>query len=321
MKKVTKVLAVFALILLLVSCSTGIKEKSPDSTPPVLTEKEQESPELPVQEHLKEVEGDPELVENEDKDKDETAEEENPPEEVDSSTLSNEKITSWMPARNKEHKVPVLNSKYKALLDKYGGYFVGDTSSKVIYLTFDEGYEYGLTGRILDILKANDVKAAFFATASYIKKNPDLIQRMVDEGHIVGNHTRSHPIMPDLLASKGKDAVIKELTDTEDAYREVTGTEMPKYYRPPEGAWSEATLSITNSMGYKTILWSMAHRDWDPNNQPGKKAAFDFVNTYYHNGAILLLHPQSQSNTDALQDIITNLKNNGYRFAPLSELK
>lgn len=235
--------------------------------------------------------------------------------------LSNTAISSWMPARNKEHKVPVLNSKYQSLLDKYDGYFVGDTSSKVIYLTMDEGYEYKYTGKILDILKANDVKATFFVVKSYIKANPDLVKRMVDEGHVVGNHTVSHPNMPNLLSQKGVDAVVKELTDTADCFKEVTGVDMPKFFRPPEGIWSESLLYITKSLGYKTILWSMAHRDWDVNNQPGKEAAYKFVDDYYHNGAILLLHPQSQSNTEALDDIIKNLKSKGYRFAPLTELE
>jgi peptidoglycan-N-acetylmuramic acid deacetylase len=235
--------------------------------------------------------------------------------------LSNEAISSWMPARNKEHKVPVLNSKYKNILDKYDGYFVGDTSSKVIYLTFDEGYEYKYTGKILDILKDNDVKANFFLVKSYIKSNPELVKRMVNEGHVIGNHTVSHPNMPNLLSQKGLDAVAKELNDTADYFKEVTGKDMPKFFRPPEGTWSEALLYVTKSMGYKTILWSMAHRDWEVNNQPGREASYKFVDDYYHNGAILLLHPQSQSNTEALDDIIKNLKSKGYTFAPLTDLK
>lgn len=232
-------------------------------------------------------------------------------------TLSNDKIASWMPGTNKEHKVPVLSPKYKNLLDKYDGYFVGDTTSNVIYLTFDEGYENGYTGQILDILKANNVKAAFFVTKPYIKSNPELVKRMVEEGHIVGNHTETHPSMPDVSNEK----VIKELTNTADYFKEVTGYDIPKFLRPPMGEWSERTLYITKAMGYKTILWSMAHMDWDPKNQPGKEKSFKFVDTYYHNGAILLLHAVSKSNTEALDDIVKNLKEKGYRFASLAELK
>ncbi|KPU45353.1 peptidoglycan-N-acetylmuramic acid deacetylase PdaA precursor [Oxobacter pfennigii] len=236
---------------------------------------------------------------------------------VDISTLSNEKIVNWMPGRNKEHKVPILSSKFKNILDKYEGYFTGDTENKVIYLTFDEGYENGYTGEILDILKQKGVTAAFFVTLPYIKKNPELVKRMVDEGHIVGNHSETHPSMPDVSDEK----VLSEIKNTADYFKEITGKDMPGFFRPPMGEWSERTLYLTNSLGYKTILWSMAHKDWDTNNQPGKAATLDFVNTYYHNGAILLLHAVSKSNTEALGEIIQNLQNNGYRFAPLDELK
>lgn len=235
--------------------------------------------------------------------------------------LSNVAYGNWMPGRTKDHSVPALNKKYKNLLEKYDGYFVGDTSSKVVYLTFDEGYEYKFTGKILDILKANDVKANFFVLKSYIKLNPDLVKRMVAEGHLVGNHTTTHPNMPKLLSEKGVDAVVKELTNTADYFKEITGKDMPKFYRPPEGVISEATLYIAKSLGYKTILWSIAHRDWDTNNQPGKDASYKLIEDNYHNGAIILLHPQSQSNTEALDDIIKNLKSKGYRFALLTELK
>ncbi len=236
------------------------------------------------------------------------------------SDISNKAIGNWMPARAKNHAVPSLNSGYKSIFEKYNCYFTGDTSSKVIYLTFDEGYEYKYTPTILDILKENNVKANFFVVKSYIKNNADLVKRMVSEGHIIGNHTTTHPNMPALYAKSGKAAVIKELTDTADYFKEVTGQDMPKFYRPPEGVWSEATLYITNEMGYKTILWSMAHRDWDVNKQPGKEASYNFVDENYHNGAILLLHPQSQSNTEALDSIIKNLKSKGYEFKPLTEI-
>lgn len=232
------------------------------------------------------------------------------------STLSNEKISSWQPGTNKEHRVPIMNTKYKSLLDKYDGYYVGDTSQKVIYLTFDEGYENGYTSSILDTLKKCDVKAAFFVTRPYIKSHPELVKRMAAEGHIVGNHTNTHPVLPTISNEK----VIDEIKSTADYFQQVTGAKMPLFFRPPEGVWSERTLYITKSLGYKTILWSMAYADWDINKQPGKDAACRFVDTYYHNGAILLLHAVSKSNAQALEDIINNLKAKGYRFAPLTEL-
>lgn len=232
------------------------------------------------------------------------------------SDLSNEKIGNWMPGRNKEHKVPQLNAKYKSLLVKYDGYFTGDESSKIIYLTFDEGYENGYTGEILDILKANNVKSAFFVTKPYIKSSQELVKRMVTEGHIVGNHTDKHPSMPDVSDER----VIKEIKDTADYFKEITGEDMPRFIRPPMGEWSERTLYISKAMGYKTILWSVAHKDWDTKNQPGKDKAYNYIDTYYHNGAIILLHAVSKSNTEALDSIIKNLQSKGYRFAELTEL-
>lgn len=231
--------------------------------------------------------------------------------------ISNEKIVYWQPGRNTEHKVPVMKSAYKSLLDKYGGYFVGNTTEKVIYLTFDEGYENGFSQKILDILKVNNVKAAFFVTKPYIKANIELTKRMVSEGHLVCNHSVNHLSMPDLSDEKME----YEIIETQNYFKEITGTEMPKFFRPPMGEWSEKSLYIANSLGYKTILWSIAHNDWDPNNQPGREAALNLLKTYYHNGAILLLHAVSQSNTEALDDIIKAMKDNGYRFATLDELK
>lgn len=323
MKKLIAVLAIVSLLMPLVACNDNANKKViPETTPPENKVVEQQ-PQLPEQKSADAADNgeDKPDVSNTDSREDQKIDEQKEVNLTDlPSDLSNEKISNWMPGRNKEHKVPMLNSKFKDPLDKYDGYFVGDTSSKVIYLTFDEGYENGYTGVILDILKANDVKAAFFVTKSYIKSNPDLVKRMAAEGHIVGNHTTTHPQMPDTLSKKGVEGVKKELNDTADYYKEITGEDMPLFYRPPEGVWSEATLYITKSMGYKTILWSMAHKDWDRNNQPGKEASYNFVDTYYHNGAILLLHAVSKSNTEALGDIIKNMREKGYRFAPLTEL-
>lgn len=322
MKRIVASVAALLLIAFMTSCSENINKKPvPESTKPQVTQDDSQK-QVPAGNTAKE----PEKQGNDNTDSTKSpgyqyssGENTSQPGTVNTNTagLSNEKISQWMPGTNKVHKTPVLNPKFKTLLDKYGGYFTGDSSSKVIYLTFDEGYENGYTGQILDILKANDVKAAFFVTRPYIKSSPDLVKRMVQEGHIVGNHSSTHPSMPDVSDEK----VIKELTDTANYFKEITGYDMPKFFRPPMGEWSERTLYLTNSLGYKTILWSMAHKDWDPNQQPGKEASYKFVDTYYHNGAILLLHAVSKSNTEALDSILKDLEGNGYRFAPLSELK
>lgn len=232
------------------------------------------------------------------------------------SNLSNAKIVYWQPATNKEHITPTLGPKFKTLLDRYDGYHVGESSSKVLYLTFDEGYENGFTPTILDTLKRKGTTAAFFVTRPYIKSNPELIRRMVNEGHIVGNHTSTHPSMPD----KSNEQLVNEIESTATLFKEVTGKDMPGFFRPPKGEWSERTLYITKSLGYKTILWSMAYKDYDTKNQPGKQAAINFVNTYYHNGAIILLHAVSSGNDAALGEIIEGMEGRGYRFAPLTEL-
>lgn len=317
MKRLAATITMSVFVLSLVSCSGGtVKKPMPETKPPII-EEEAQKPEPSDNAQSEKMEDKKETQ------KEEAQKEVLPKEEITvdinniPADLSSEKIVYWMPGRNKEHKVPPLNAKFKNLLDKHGGYFVGNTEAQVIYLTFDEGYENGYTGEILDILKENGVKAAFFVTKPYIKGNQELVKRMVAEGHIVGNHTDKHPSMPDMPDER----VIKELKDTADYFKEVTGSDMPGFYRPPMGEWSERTLYIANALGYKTILWSIAHKDWDPKNQPGREAAYQYIDTYYHNGAIILLHAVSKSNTEALGDIIKNLKSKGYRFAELTELK
>lgn len=169
------------------------------------------------------------------------------------------------------------------------------------------------------MLKANDVKAAFFVVKPYITSNPDIIKRMVAEGHLVANHSSKHPAMP--VRANNPEAFKKEFTEVEDAFKELTGTEMPKYFRPPMGKFSEKTLSMTKELGYKTIFWSFAHVDWDVNNQPSVQKTHDTVINRIHDGCIILLHAVSKSNTEALDSIIKDLKAQGYRFGTLDELK
>lgn len=205
------------------------------------------------------------------------------------------------------------------LINKYNGYYLGDTSQKIMYLTFDEGYENGYTSKILDILKGNNVKAAFFVTKPYITANKDLIKRMVAEGHLVCNHSNTHPSMPS-VAIKGQSAFDKEFTDTEAAFTEVTGKEMPKFFRPPMGNYSELSLYYTNALGYKSIFWSFAYKDWETNNQPDEAYAKNLMKQRTHNGAILLLHAVSKTNTNILDSMLKEWKSNGYDFKTLYEL-
>lgn len=225
------------------------------------------------------------------------------------------KAISWSFKRNSDHS-PVIGYNQGVDLQKFGAYYIGDTSQKVIYLTFDEGYENGYTPSILDTLKANNVKAAFFLTKPFIRDEPELSKRIAEEGHIVGNHTVNHPSMPD----KSDEELVYEIEETARYYKEVTGYEMDKFFRPPAGEFSERTLDITNKLGYKTVFWSLAYVDWDVNNQPGKEEAYKHIMDNYHNGGIFLLHAVSQSNAEALDDIIKSLKEEGYTFASLYEL-
>lgn len=228
--------------------------------------------------------------------------------------LSNEP-QSWGFKRNKEH-TPV-KAYYTADLPKYGTYYLGNTEEKVVYLTFDEGYENGFTPAILDTLKEKQVKAAFFITGSYLKHNPDLVKRMRAEGHLVANHSQTHPD----FTTKTDEEVIAEVSQVGDKFKELTGTEMDPFFRFPSGRYSERDLYIVRKLGYRNIFWSMAHKDWEVNNQPGKEVAYQHVMDNYHPGAIILLHAVSSSNTEALADIITGLDDAGYRFGSLYELE
>lgn len=246
----------------------------------------------------------------------ETSKEEQKPVEKpaqETSSLPNDK-KSWWFKRNSDHLPPGAQSEID--IAKYDAYYLGNTKEKKIYLTFDEGYENGYTPKILDVLKEHNVKAAFFVTKPYIQSQPDLVKRMVEEGHIVGNHSVTHPSLPD----KTDEEVKHEILETARYFEEVTGTSMPLFFRPPAGEYSERTLQITKDLGYKTIFWSMAYKDWDVNNQPGKRAAYEHIVQNHHPGAIILLHAVSSSNTEALGDMLKYLRDQGYTFASLNEL-
>jgi peptidoglycan-N-acetylmuramic acid deacetylase len=202
-------------------------------------------------------------------------------------------------------------------LGKHDSYFVGDTSKKVLYLTFDCGYESGNTASILDTLKKHDVKAAFFIVGNYINTAADLARRMHEEGHIVGNHTYHHPDMSaigDLASFK------KELTSLSEKYLATTGYEMSQYYRPPQGKFSETNLQFAKELGYKTIFWSLAYVDWKQDDQPTREEAFSKLLTRVHPGAVVLLHNTSLTNAEILDELLTKWEDMGYTFGTLDEL-
>ena len=202
-------------------------------------------------------------------------------------------------------------------LSQYDAAYLGDTSQPVIYLTFDAGYENGCTAQILDTLKAHDAPAAFFLVGNYIEKNADLVRRMIEEGHTVGNHTMHHP---DMSKIEDFDAFSKELSDLEALYEEITGEEMAHYYRPPQGVYSQSNLEQAQKLGYKTVFWSLAYADWDNNNQPTREAALEKLMTRIHNGAVVLLHSTSKTNAQILDDVLTKWEEMGYQFGDIEEL-
>jgi peptidoglycan-N-acetylmuramic acid deacetylase len=231
---------------------------------------------------------------------------------------SGQQTFGWYFVRNSEHKTPGINNNLGFSLAEYNAFYVGDTSQKVIYLTFDEGYENGYTSRILDILKDNQVPAAFFVTEPYIKTNPELIKRMLAEGHLVGNHSKTHPSMPSKTGNLNE--FNKEIIDVAAAYKELTGHDMPLFFRPPRGEFSQESLRMTKELGYTTIFWSFAYQDWLTDNQPDPQKAYENIMQGIHNGEIMLLHAVSSTNTEILDKVIKDIKSEGYRFAPLSEI-
>ena len=202
-------------------------------------------------------------------------------------------------------------------LQKYDAAYLGNPAEKELYLTFDAGYENGNTEKILDVLKAHNVPAAFFLVGHYVEKNADLVRRMVEEGHIVGNHTMHHKDMSQLTDPK---TFSTELTDLENLFREVTGKELPKYYRPPQGIYSEENLKMAQELGYKTVFWSLAYADWNNDAQPSKEQAFAKLLPRTHNGAVVLLHSTSATNTEILDELLTNWEQQGYRFESIDKL-
>lgn len=202
-------------------------------------------------------------------------------------------------------------------LAQLDGAYLDDSGERVLYLTFDAGYENGFTARILDTLKEQQVPAAFFLVGDYLERNPDLVRRMVDEGHIVGNHTMSHP---DMSRITDQETFSRELLGMEELYQSITGQQMEKFYRPPQGLYSEENLKMAQKLGYRTVFWSLAYADWDNQNQPTRDEAMKKLLGRVHSGAVVLLHSTSETNAHILGDVLAAWKDMGYRFAPLTEL-
>lgn len=212
-----------------------------------------------------------------------------------------------------EHPSTPDNGKYA---DKYNAIYLDRSGEKSIYLTFDAGYENGNVAKILDTLKKHDVPGAFFVLPNLIKSNPDLLSRMNDEGHLICNHTRSHRNMAKITDIN---QFRKELEDNEKILRDELGYEMAKYYRPPEGAYSELNLSQANELGYTTVFWSLAYADWDNDKQIDGDKALELLLSRVHPGCVLLLHPTSETNANILDRFITDLKDRGYSFKSLND--
>lgn len=227
--------------------------------------------------------------------------------------LSNKKC-GWGIKRADNHQQPEMPTGISNTLSRYNAYWIGNPTEKSVYLTFDEGYENGYTAKILDILKAQDVKAAFFITGHYLKSQPELVKRMAEEGHIIGNHTVNHPSLPDLTNEQIK----KETEELAQDFTGLTGKKMV-YLRAPKGEYSERTLAETNALGYYNIFWSLALVDWIP-LPGGPEESFRTVTDNLHNGAVILLHAVSKDNTEALERIIKDAKAQGYTFKTLDEL-
>lgn len=236
-----------------------------------------------------------------------------------SATTANE--LHWYCKRNNEHKQPITDDALR-MIERYDGYYVdhrhGDhDKDKVVYLTFDAGYENGNVEKILDVLKEESVPAAFFILGNLILRNKSLVERMQEEGHLVCNHTMHHHNMTKVSSEREFE---KELESLNKLYRDTFGKEMARYYRPPEGTFNEETMKYAKKLGYKTIFWSIAYADWDNDRQPSPEYAKEKVLSNLHNGAVILLHPTSSTNAAIMKNLITEIRAEGYRFGDLHEL-
>lgn len=231
-------------------------------------------------------------------------------------SLDNVRDDWWF--RKKDNHVP-SGSGEAFDISEYEGYYLNKNvaeDDKVIYISIDCGYGSANTPVMLDTFKKHNIKVIFFVTKFFIDANPKYVQRMLDEGHLVGNHSVSHKNLPNLTDQE----VYDEIVGCEEAFYEVTGQQIDLYFRPPEGAYSKRTLQITEDLGYKTVFWSLAYNDYDKQNQPEVSWVVNFFDKYHHSGAIPLMHNDSNANRDAMDEVLTLLENEGYRFGTFDEL-
>nr|MDH3162787.1 delta-lactam-biosynthetic de-N-acetylase [Bacillus licheniformis] len=229
--------------------------------------------------------------------------------------ISNKAI-HWGFSKSKNHQPADAGQELNNLLQQYDAFYLGNTKEKTIYLTFDNGYENGYTPQVLDVLKKQNVKAAFFVTGHFVKDQPELIKRMAEEGHIIGNHSYHHPD----LTTKTSRVIQEELESVDEEVYKITGEKNNLYLRPPRGIFSERVLEETKKLGYQTVFWSVAFVDWKINAQKGWRYAYDNMMKQAHPGAIYLLHTVSRDNAEALDQAITDLKKEGYTFKSLDDL-
>lgn len=232
------------------------------------------------------------------------------------SVMLHSKNENWGLGFGTEGKPPTGNASADEL-KKYNAYFIGDTNKKDIYLTFDCGYENGNTEPILDALKKHNVKATFFVVGNFLETSPDIVRRIVEEGHAVGNHTYHHL---DMSSISSVESFSKEVGDVEKLFKEITGTDMIKYYRPPQGKYNIENLKMAQDMGYTTFFWSLAYVDWYQDKQPAKEEAFGKLLKRIHPGAVVLLHSTSSTNAQILDELLTKWEEMGYTIKPLAEL-
>ncbi|MDE6956636.1 MAG: polysaccharide deacetylase family protein [Lachnospiraceae bacterium] len=225
-------------------------------------------------------------------------------------------VDNWGLSFQEEGKPPVANASFDEL-KKYNAYYAEDTKEKVLYLTFDCGFENGNTENILNALKKHKVPATFFVVGNYLTDSPEFIKRMEKDGHIVANHTYHHP---DMSKISTKEAFEKELRDVETEYKKITGKEMTKFYRPPQGKYSTENLQMAKDFGYSTFFWSLAYVDWYEDKQPTKEEAFDKLLGRIHPGSIVLLHNTSKTNGEILDELLTKWEDMGYTFKSLNQL-
>lgn len=229
---------------------------------------------------------------------------------------SSSQSSNWGLSFQEEGKRPVGNATIEEL-SRYNAFYAENTEEKKIYLTFDAGYENGNTPAILDALKKHEAPATFFVVGNFISENQELIKRMEAEGHIVGNHTMTHP---DMSKISTQESFQKELSGVEDIYKEITGKEMTKFYRPPQEIYSTLNLSMAKEMGYHTFFWSLAYVDWYQDNQPDPQEAIEKLTRRIHPGAIVLLHSTSSTNAQILDELLNKWEDMGYSFHSLNEL-